>query len=79
MLDSAVSGIRADQRDQSGDTRPITIGDDAWMDRDVLVLKRVHTGNNEVVGARCVIADDVQARPVVVGATNPTMGAVNDQ
>ncbi len=44
---------------------PIVIGDHCWLASDVVVLKGVTIGNNCVVGAGCIVYQDIPAGSVV--------------
>ena len=43
----------------------ITIGDQCWICSNVTILKGVHIGDNCVIGAGCVIKEDVQENTIV--------------
>lgn len=53
------------------DSRPITIGDDAWIGMNVLILKGVTIGQGAIVGAGSVVVKDVEPFTVVGG--NPAV------
>ena len=46
-------------------TSPITIGDRCWICSDAVILKGVRIGNNCVVGAGCVVREDLPDGTVV--------------
>ena len=46
-------------------TAPVTIGDRCWICSDVVILKGVRIGNNCVVGAGCVVREDLPDGTVV--------------
>jgi acetyltransferase-like isoleucine patch superfamily enzyme len=48
-------------------TRPVTIGDGAWLGEGCVILKGVTIGNRAVIGANAVVTRDVPARAVVAG------------
>jgi acetyltransferase-like isoleucine patch superfamily enzyme len=52
---------------QHGDARPVRIGAVTWIGFDVCVLPGVTIGDGVVVGARSVVADDVEPFTVVAG------------
>jgi acetyltransferase-like isoleucine patch superfamily enzyme len=50
------------------DTRPVTIGDGAWLGQNVVVLPGVTIGAGAVVGANSVVREDVPSRSLAVGS-----------
>jgi acetyltransferase-like isoleucine patch superfamily enzyme len=46
----------------------ITIGSDVWIGRDAMVLSGVTVGHGSVIGARAVVAKDVEPYSVVAGS-----------
>lgn len=50
-------------------SRPITIGDGAWIGGGVIVLPGVNIGDNAVIGAGSVVTEDIQ--PGVLAVGNP--------
>ena len=63
-------------RDSSKDwatvrSRPITIGDKAWIGFDCIILSGVTIGEGAVVGAGSVVRSDVEPWTVVAG--NPAV------
>ncbi len=48
-------------------TRPVRIGDDAWIGIGAVVLKGVHIGERAVIGANAVVTKDVPANCIAVG------------
>lgn len=54
---------------QQGDTkdRPIYIGDDVWIGANVVVLPGVHVGKGAILGAGCVVREDVPEYAVMIG------------
>lgn len=54
---------------QQGDTkdRPVYIGDDVWIGANVIVLPGVHVGKGAVLGAGCVVREDVPEYAVMIG------------
>lgn len=49
-------------------TRPIAVGDDAWLAADVFVGPGVTIGDRTVVGARSNVFDDLPADKICVGS-----------
>jgi len=47
--------------------RPVHIGDNVWIGFDACILPGVQIGEGAVVGARAVVADDVEPYTVVAG------------
>jgi len=56
-------------------SRPIIIGDDAWIGFGATVLKGVTIGQGAVIGARSVVTKDVPAFTIVVGNPAREVGA----
>jgi acetyltransferase-like isoleucine patch superfamily enzyme len=52
-------------KDQGYTTAPITIGRNVWVGSDVTILKGVTVGDNSVIGAGCVISENIPANHVV--------------
>lgn len=46
-------------------TAPIIIKDNCWIANDVVILKGIVIGENSVIGAGCVISEDVPANSLV--------------
>ena len=46
-------------------TAPIIIGDNCWIGSDVTILKGVTIGDNVVIGAGCLIKEDIPSNMVV--------------
>lgn len=42
-------------------TAPVEIGDNVWIGSNSIVLKGVHIGSNSVIGAGCIVKEDVPA------------------
>lgn len=47
--------------------KPVTIDDDVWIGRNVIILKGVHIGEGAIVGAGSVVTKDVPPRSIVGG------------
>lgn len=47
--------------------KPVSIGNDVWIGRRVMVLKGVHIGERAVIGAGAVVTHDVMRDGVAVG------------
>ena len=50
-----------------GRSKPVRIGRNAWLGTDAMILKGVTLGDNAVVGARAVVANNVPANAIVFG------------
>lgn len=50
-----------------GETRPITIEDDCWIGRRVIILPGVTIGKGSVIGAGAVISKDIPPYSIAVG------------
>lgn len=46
-------------------TAPVTIGDNCWIGSNVTILKGVTVGNHVVIGANCLITQDIPDNTVV--------------
>ena len=46
---------------------PVSIGDDVWIGRRVIILPGVHIGTGAVIGAGAVVAKDVPEYAIAVG------------
>ena len=46
-------------------TAPIRVGRDCWIGSNVTILKGVTIGDNTIIGAGCLIRNDVPANSVV--------------
>jgi acetyltransferase-like isoleucine patch superfamily enzyme len=55
-------------RAQEHVSAPVTIGDDVWIARGVVILKGVSIGNGAIVAANSVVTRDVPSMAVVGGA-----------
>ena len=51
----------------SDETRPVTIGDDVWIGRRVMIMPGVTIGNGCIIGAGAVVTKDVPPYSVVGG------------
>lgn len=51
------------------DSRPITIGDKAWLGFNVIVLKGVNIGEGAIIGAGSIVTKDIP--PFAIAAGNP--------
>lgn len=56
-----------DRTHEGGARAPVTLGNNVWIGEGACVLKGVTIGENSVVGARAVVAEDVPANVVVAG------------
>ena len=45
----------------------VVIGNDVWIGKDALILSGVTVGDGAVIGARSVVAKDVEPYAIVVG------------
>lgn len=50
---------------QGFSTKPVTIGNNCWICSNVTILKGVTIGNNVVIGAGCLIHEDIADNTVV--------------
>lgn len=57
----------ADKRDYWFTKGDVIIGNDVWIGEDALILSGVTVGDGAVIGARSVVARDVEPYAVVVG------------
>lgn len=48
-------------------SKPIVIGDDAWIGTNVIILKGVHIGKRSIIGAGSVVTKDVPENAVAAG------------
>lgn len=53
--------------------RPVTIGDDVWIGRRVIILPGVTVGNGAIIAAGAVVADDVEPYSIVGGVPAKTI------
>ena len=44
---------------------PIMVGKDCWIGSNVTILKGVRIGDNTVIGAGCLIRQDIPANSIV--------------
>lgn len=56
-----------DRTHEGGARAPVILGKNVWVGEGACVLKGATIGENSVVGARAVVADDVPANVVVAG------------
>ena len=56
-----------DRTHEGGARAPVVLGNNVWIGEGACVLKGVTIGENSVVGARAVVAEDVPANVVVAG------------
>ncbi len=56
-----------DRTHEGGARAPVVLGKNVWIGEGACVLKGVTIGENSVVGARAVVAEDVPANVVVAG------------
>lgn len=54
-------------RDHLIRSAPITIGDDAWIGANAILLPGVTVGTGAIIGAGAVVARDVPARAIAAG------------
>ena len=52
-------------KDQGFKTEKITIGKHCWIGSNVVILKGTKIGDNCVIGAECVISNDIQANCII--------------
>lgn len=52
-------------------SQKVTIGNDVWIGRRVIILPGVHIGNGAVIGAGAVVAKDIPEYAIAVG--NPVV------
>ena len=52
---------------QGYNTAPIKIGHDCWIGSNVVILKGVTIGDNVIVGAGCIIKEDIPNNMIVRG------------
>ncbi len=76
IYDSDFHGIAPEKRDQMGKTAPVKVGNNVWFGINVTVLKGVQIGNDVVVGASCVVTNDVPDGSIVVGNPMKIIGSV---
>ncbi|MGT2658607.1 acyltransferase [Streptococcus saliviloxodontae] len=52
-------------REQGDITSPVKIGRNCWISSNVMILKGVTVGDNVVIGANCVITEDIPSDHIV--------------
>jgi acetyltransferase-like isoleucine patch superfamily enzyme len=65
-------------KEQGYSQMPIRIGSHCWFGTNVVVLKGVTIGDNVVIGAGCVVYEDVPDSTVVVQISNMQTRAIFD-
>ena len=48
-------------------TKPIVVGDNAFIDEEIMILPAAHIGNNVVIGERSVVTKDILDNSVAGG------------
>lgn len=61
------SNINESIMNQGYNTAPIKIGHDCWIGSNVVILKGVTIGDNVIVGAGCIIKEDIPNNMIVRG------------
>lgn len=52
-------------KDQGYSVAPIVIGENCWVGSSVTILKGVNIGSNVVIGANCLISEDIPNNSIV--------------
>ena len=58
---------------------PIKIGKKCWISSDVIILKGVSIGDNCVIGAGCIIKDDIPSKSIVTLQNNLKIRHIEDK
>jgi maltose O-acetyltransferase len=58
---------RVEDRNQPGESKPITLGRNVWLGVRVVVLKGVTIGDHAVIGAGSVVTRDIPANSMAAG------------
>ena len=64
---TAGHSIEPKDRNKSGNTIPIQIGNDVWIGVSCVILPGVNIGDNSIVAAGSVVTKDVPANTIVAG------------
>lgn len=68
IIDSDFHSIDPDRRrSDSGDSKPVTIGNNVWIGSRVIVQKGVTIGDNSVIASQSVVTSDIPANCVAGG------------
>ena len=52
-------------KEQGYSIEEVKIGKNCWIGSNVVILKGVHIGDNSVIGAWCVVKEDIPANTIV--------------
>lgn len=66
------------RRKHLGIAKPVTIGDDVWIGGNATILPGITIGNNVIVGAGAVVAEDIPDNTVVAGVPAKKIGDLED-
>jgi acetyltransferase-like isoleucine patch superfamily enzyme len=58
--------------------KPITIGNNVFIGRDVIILPGVTVGDNTIIGARSVVTKDIPCNTVVAGVPAKEIKKIDD-
>lgn len=76
IYDSDFHGVAPDRRNQSGETSPVSIGDNVWIGSRSIILKGVSIGRDAVIAAGSVVTRDVPDGVIVGGNPAKQLGSV---